>query len=106
MNQIEVSPITGMPARFRRGHVSVRLDDAHRHAYRRLYGLAFPLVDVPALEHRDFDGRSITLSRTQLGALNRAFATLNHDAMTHARDAAGDQELLLTQHFKEMQFLS
>ena len=106
MNRADVAPITGTPARFRRGHISVRLDDAHGRAYRRLYGLVFPLAGVPALKPHDFDGRSITLSRGQLDALNRAFATLNHRAASGIQGAAGDQEQFLTQHFKEMQFLS
>ena len=101
-----VEPITGKPLFLRPGSTRVRLGEEHRRAYRRLYGLQFPLAGVPALKDHDFDGRSITVTTSQLAALNRAFASLHRQAESGARNSFGGQERFLTEHFQEMQFLS
>ena len=103
---MEVEPITGKRVLFPPGRVAIRLDEGHRRAYRRLYGLLFPLAGVPALNDHDFDGRALKLTRRELAALNLAFASLEHHASPGVRSAFGDQEQALTKHFKEMEFLS
>ncbi len=106
MNASAVEPIIGKRVLFPPGHVAIRLDERHRRAYRRLYGLFFPLADAPTLKDDAFDGRSIHVTRTQLAALNRLFATLDRSATPRRRDAFGGQEESLIHQFREMQFLS
>ena len=101
-----MNEIVGEAMFFRPGHVRITLNAEHRRAYRRLYGQSFPLADVPAIKNRDFDGRSITMTRRDLTALNQLFRTLVKEADLKPRDAFGDQGHSLTAHFKEMQFLS
>ena len=103
---ITVDPIIGHSVRFPPGHVSITLSAEHRRAYLRLYGTYFPLADMPALKDRDFDGRSIKMSRPQLAALNRRFRALADEADPGPPGAFRDQEQSLAKHFKEMQFLS
>ena len=102
----ELAPIGGNPIFLRPGSTRIRLNEEHRHAYRRLYGLVFPLAGVPALRDRDFDGRAMTVSKAQLEALNRAFASLDRYGHARAHNAFEGQERLLTERFQEMQFLS
>ena len=106
MKALAVEPIVGKRVLFRPGHVAIRLDEPHHRAYHRLYGLSFPLPDVPALDDQCFDGRSMNVTRPQLAALNRAFATLDGHAAPLMRGAFGDQEQTLTRQFKKTQFLS
>jgi hypothetical protein len=103
---LAVEPIVGKPERFRPGHVAIRLYERDRRAYRRLYGLVFPLADVPALKDGDFDGRVLTLTRPELQALNHALASLDRQGVPKMRGASEDQEQALTGHSKKMQFLS
>ena len=106
MNRADIEPIKGKRVLFSPRHVAIRLDEAHRRAYRRLFGLLFPLADVPALKDHDFDGRSIKVTRPQLAALNRAFGSLNHAARPGMHDAFDGQERALTNTSKRIQFLS
>lgn len=106
VNGGDVESITGEPVHFPPGRVVIRLNERHRLAYRRLYGLLFPLAGVPALKDHDFDGRPITLTRHQLAALNHALGSLDGRAGAGTGGAFDKQEQFLTSHFKEMQFLS
>jgi hypothetical protein len=106
MKPMTVEPIVGRGVLFPPGHVRIALSAQHRRAYLLLYGLSFPLADVPALKDRDFDGRSITMSRPQLAALNRNFADLAGELDLGPPGASRDQQRLLTKRFRELQFLS
>ena len=106
MIPIGLDPIVGEGVRFPPGHVTIKLNADHRRAYRRLYGNYFPLADVPALKDRDFDGRSVKMSRRQLAALNRRFRALSEGADAGPPGAFRAQEQSLEKHFSEMQFLS
>jgi len=106
VNAIEVEPISGKQVFFPPGRVAIRLDEGHRRAYNRLYGLFFPLAGVPALKDDDFDGHALKFTRRQLAALNRAFASLGQKAEPGVHGAFGEQEHALTERSKEMQFLS
>jgi hypothetical protein len=105
-NAATVSPIIGRPVWFPRGYVSITLNAEHRREYRRLYGMYFPLPDVPALKDRDFEGRSIKVRKSQLAALNRRLLTLIDDANTDPPSAFRDQEESLTKNAHEILFLS
>ena len=106
MNMHKPKPIdAGRPLFLRRGSTRIRLDEEHRRAYRRLYGLLFPLAGVPALSDQDFDGREVTMTKAQLAALNRAFASLN-SVVSPIHNSFEGQERFLTEHFQELQFLS
>ena len=102
---MDITPIEGKPVRFPPGRLEIRLDEAHRFAYRRLYQhyRSF-LSDMPVLRERDFGGRPIKVTARQLEALNVAFASLND----HERgsSAFGAQEAAKTALFKRTQFLS
>lgn len=104
LTPVEIPPIVGKRIFFPPGHVAICLDDGHRRAYLRLYGLSWPLPGVPELKDRDFDGRTIKLTRSQLAALNLAFLSPRDHARTGRRSAFEAQEQFLTKHFKEMQF--
>ena len=106
MNSVTVPTITGRRLPFPPGHVRVTLNEEHRRGYLRLYALAFPLADVPALKDRDFDGRSITMTRSQLAALNSKLRALSSVASPVPTSAYGRQDHDLSRHFKKMQFLS
>ena len=106
MRPIALDPIVGQNVRFPPGHVAIRLNADHRRAYLRLYGNYFPLADVPALKDRDFDGRSVRMSRSQLAALNRRFRALVDEADAGPPGGFRDQEQSLEKHFKQMQSLS
>lgn len=106
MKPIEVAPIVGNSVLFPPGYVSITLTPEHRNAYGRLYGLTFPLADVPELKDRDFDGHTIKMRRRQLAALNSKFRALHDDQPSGPPGPFRDQEHELTQRSKEMQFLS
>jgi hypothetical protein len=102
-----IEPITGTPARFPPGHVAIRLDEGHRQAYRRLYGAyETNLSGMPVLRERDFDGRSVKVTRVQLAALNAAFASLDAATDGAVSSPFEAQERGRTRLFKKTQFLS
>lgn len=102
----KASPISGRAIWFRPGHVKVTLNAEHRRAYLRLYGMYFPLSDVPSLKDHDFDGRAIRMTRRQLATLNRNFRDLNSTTDTIPVSPFREQEDALTTASHEMQFLS
>ena len=104
LNPVEIPPIVGKRIFVPPGRVAICLDDGDRRAYLRLYGLSWPLPGVPELKDRDFDGRTIKLTRSQLAALYLALVSLLDHARTGRRSAFEAQEQFLTKHFKEMQF--
>jgi hypothetical protein len=102
----KVSPVSGRAIWYRPGHVKVTLNAEHRRAYLRLYGMYFPLSDVPALKDHDFDGRAIRMTRRQLAALNRNLQDLSSTTDTNPVSPFREQEDALTTASHEMQFLS
>lgn len=101
-----MKPLIAQRVLFRRDQVHTTLNEEHRQAYRRLYGESFPLADVPALKDHDFDGRCIRMSASQFAALNRRLGVpgeLSHPRRTSAFD---NQDRLLAEHAKKIQFLS
>ena len=106
MKTLELELIVGRPLFLRPGRTRLRLDEEHRRAYRRLYGLQWPLAGVPALRDHEFDGRSITLTTSQLAALNLAFTSLDRGARSRDHNAFEGQERSFTGQSQEMQFLS
>jgi hypothetical protein len=92
------------------GTVQVRLDDGHRRLYRRVYARYMTIFEnVPALTDRDFDGRPVRMSASQLRALQDAFAAVaadgDDDDPTHGStfDAQAHGRSRL---FKRLQYLS
>ena len=106
MKPLTVTPIVGRRVLFPPGWVSISLTHEHRQAYLLLYGLSFPLADVPPLKDHDFDGLPVKMRRRQLAALNREFRSLQSAAPSGSVGPFQAQEGGLTKHFKEMQFLS
>jgi hypothetical protein len=103
---MELEPIAGKPVRFPPGRVAIRLDERHKSAYRRLYGqYQSILAGLPVLRDRDFDGRVVTVTTSQLAALNVAFAKLGA-AENAGMSAFGDQEAARKRLFKRLQYLS
>jgi hypothetical protein len=107
MNTVEpLPPIEGNPVRFPPGRVEIRLDERHKSAYRRLYArYQSILAGLPVLRARDFDGRAVKVTPSELDALNRAFASLQPDGAA-PENAFARQEASRTKLFKRLQFLS
>ena len=107
MNAAEpLPPVDGKSVRFPPGRVEIRLDERHKSAYRRLYArYQSILAGLPVLRARDFDGRGVKVTPAELGALNRAFASLQPDEAA-AENAFAGQEASRTKLFKRLQFLS
>ena len=104
MEPIEL--IQGGAVRIPPGRVAIRLNERHRSAYRRLYAAYGTILDgLPVLRDRDFDGRSVKVSKAQLEALNEAFAKLNAEAATPG-SVFEAQEAGRTRLFKRLQYLS
>jgi hypothetical protein len=103
---MELAPLVGKRVRIPPGRVEVHLTAEHRRAYRTLYARYRTVIDgLPALRDRDFDGRAVNMTPSQLEALNRAFATPGEpaDSTYGVFDA---QESQKTRLFKRLQFLS
>lgn len=102
-----LEPIQGKPVRFPPGRVQIRLGPEYSRAYRRLYARYRTIVDgLPVLRERDFDGRPVTITPTQLEALNRAFASFARPEPSSNDGVFGAQEAQRTRLFKRLQFLS
>ena len=102
---MEIGPVEAKPLRFPPGRFEIRLDDRQRQAYRQLYQKyqSF-LTGMPVLRERDFDGRPIRVTGSELGALNAAFARLNEQR--DSTSVFGNQEEATTRLFKKTQYLS
>ena len=101
-----LAPLIGKSVRIPPGRVEVHLNAEHRAAYRVSYARYGSILDgLPTLRDRDFDGRAVKVTRDQLEALNRAFASLDPPAET-ASGAFDAQESQKTRLFKRLQFLS
>jgi hypothetical protein len=104
---MQLEPVAGKPLRFPPGHVAIRLDERHRSAYRRLYARYRTIIDgLPVLRDRDFDGRALKVTKAQLEALNRAFATIDAGAPKQTGSVFEAQEAGRTGLFKRLQYLS
>lgn len=105
---MDIEPLIGQPVRVPPGRVAIRLDESHRRAYRQLYARYRTIIDgLPVLrDDRDFDGRAVKITPTQLEALNAAFATLAENGQSGARSPFAGQEAAKTKLFKRLQFLS
>jgi hypothetical protein len=103
---MDLAPVAGKTLRFPPGRVEVRLNDAHRRAYRALYAAYRTVIDgLPTLRDRDFDGRAVRMTAKQLDALNAAFEGLaDEDGRGSSVFAA--QEAGRTRLFKRLQYLS
>ena len=104
---MSIEPVAGKPLRIPPGFVKVRLNGDHRRAYRHLYARYGTILDgLPVLrEDRDFDGRPVRMRRSQLEALNRAFAAL--DAESSPGPSVFDaQQHGKTRLFKRLLYLS
>ncbi|HEY8173370.1 MAG TPA: hypothetical protein VIH21_09785 [Dehalococcoidia bacterium] len=108
---MNIDPLVGTPVRVPPGRVAVRLNEGHRRAYRTLYGRYQTILDgLPVLrDDRDFDGRAVKVTPSQLEALNHAFATLadgNGAAGRKPGSVFAGQEASKEQLFKRIQYLS
>ena len=98
--------IEGKPVRLPPGRVAIRLTEAHKGAYRRLYAAYGTVLDgLPVLRDRDFDGRKVLVTPAQLEALNDALAAADAPAEPPRTvfEAQQDQK---TRLFKRTQYLS
>jgi hypothetical protein len=99
--------IEGKPVRFPPGKVAITLDQDRLMDYRRLYARsATDLAGLPKLRDRDFDGRTVKISPSELDALNRAFARLHAPASRQTGTVFEAQERNKTRLFKRLQHLS
>jgi hypothetical protein len=106
-DQEPLPPLQGSDVRFPPGRVRVRLDEAYRWPYRRLYnGYRAGLDGLPVLRDRDFDGRAVLMTRGQLEALNRALASLAAPPARRTNAPYEAQEDTKKRLFKRLQFLS
>lgn len=104
---MEVSPIEAKSGGLRPGHVTVRLDAEHRRAYEVLYAQYRTIFDsLPVLRERDFDGRPVTMTKTQFEALEQAFASLAAPEPAASDSPFAGQEQAKQRLFKRLQFLS
>ena len=105
---MELEPLVGVPVRFPPGHVAVRLDEGHRHAYRQIYATyRSNFGDLPVLRDRDFSGSPVKLSRRALSALNRAFSSFASEGQGSRTGSAFEaQERDRSDLFRRTQFLS
>jgi hypothetical protein len=102
---MEYQPLVGRRLRFPPGRVEVRLNADHRRAYRELYaGYRTVLDGLPVLRDRDFDGRPVRMSASQLAALNEALLQLAESRRPGGVFAG--QEADRTRLFKRLQYLS
>lgn len=103
---MEYEPISGTPTRFPPGRVRIRLSQGYRRPYRTLYArYQSILAGVPVLRDRDFDGRTFTITATELDALNRALGVLGNDS-SPGEAAFSSQEAGRSRLFKRLQYLS
>ena len=104
---MSVEPIVGKPVRFPPGKVEVRLNDAQRMAYKRLYDRYRTNLDgLPVLRDRDLDGRPVKMTQAELDALNAALASLGAPPSNRTGSAFGAQEATKARLFKRIQYLS
>lgn len=104
---VEIEPVQGTPVRIPPGRVAIRLSEAHRNAYRRLYNsYQTHLAGLPVLRDRDFDGRAVKVTAAQLEALNRAFAGLVDEADKGSGAVFEAQADARSRLFKRTQYLS
>lgn len=103
---MDLEPIESKPVRFPPGRVEVRLNLQHRSAYRALYArYQSILAGLPVLRERDFDGRTVKVTRQELEALRHAFASVTAPAAKHSTVFEA-QEASKERLFKRLQYLS
>ena len=104
---MDFEAIEGKPVRFAPGKVGVTLGKDRLMDYRRLYARsATDLAGLPQLRERDFDGRAVTISRSELDALNAALARLHTPRPRETGTVFEGQERFKTRLFKRTQQLS
>lgn len=104
--QREFEPIIGTPVRLPPGRVAIRLTEDHRSAYRRLYARYCTILDgLPVLRDRDFDGRAVKVTPSQLDALNRAFASLDQPPPPETGTPFEAQERAKSRLYRKTQYL-
>jgi hypothetical protein len=104
---MDFEPIEGKPVRFPPGKVAITLGKDRLMDYRRLYARSgTDLAGLPKLRERDFDGRTVTVSRSELDALNAALARLHTPTPPRTGSVFEAQERFKTRLHKRTQFLS
>lgn len=106
--ETEIGTVEGKPLRLPPGRLAVKLTPAQALAYRTLYGrYGTVLAGLPVLRERDLAGRRLTLRRTEVEALNAAFAKLQAAPDGGQADAAfSAQERSKNRLSKRLQHLS
>jgi len=100
-------PIEGKAVRFPPGKVAITLGKDRLMDYRRLYARSSTdLAGLPKLRERDFDGRTVTISRSELDALNATLTRLHTPAPHRTGSVFEAQERFKTRLYKRTQFLS
>jgi hypothetical protein len=98
--------IVGKPVRFPPGRCQIHLNQRHRRAYRALYARYQSILGgLPVLREHDFDGRPVTVTGTELEALNRAFGSMVAGP-GQPETAFSSQENARNRLFKRLQYLS
>jgi hypothetical protein len=104
---MDFKPIEGQAVRFPPGMVSIRLSKDQLAVYRRLYSRSSTdLAGLPKLQERDFDGRTVKITQSELDALNRALARLHAPPRRETGSVFEAQERSRTRLFKRLQHLS
>ena len=104
---MEIPPIEAKSGGLRPGRVTVHLGEEHRRAYEVLYGQYRTIFDsLPVLREQDFDGRAVSMTKAELGALNEAFASLAKPEELVSDSPFERQERAKQRLFKRLQYLS
>ena len=104
---MDLARIEGKPVRFPPGKVEIRLDQSYKYGYQTLYrSYQSNLAGLPVLRERDFDGRAVRVSQSELDALNAGFASLAGGAPKQPANVFAAQEAAKTRLFKRLQYLS
>lgn len=104
---MEIPPLEAKSRGLRPGRVAIRLGEEHRKAYEVLYSQYRTIFDsLPVLRERDFDGRAVSLTKTQLDALNGAFASLAKPDESATDSPFEVQDRAKRRLFKRLQYLS
>jgi hypothetical protein len=104
---MEFQSIQGQPVRFPPGKVAIKLKPELWLPYKRLYARAgTSLSRLPRLRERDFDGRTVKITPTELASLNRGLARLQAPRKRETGTVFEAQEQGKTRLFKRPQYLS
>jgi hypothetical protein len=103
---MEYGAIIGKALRFPPGRCQIRLSQEHHRAYRALYArYQSILAGLPVLRDHDFDGRTVTVTTSELESLNRALSAASAEA-ARPETAFSSQQAVRSRLFKRLQYLS